>query len=69
VLKGIPGKVRGPGHHSVVVGPDRKTDYVVYHAWDPDMKVRQLCIDPLAWTPDGPRCLGPTNTPQPRPAR
>jgi arabinan endo-1,5-alpha-L-arabinosidase len=69
VLKGIPGKVRGPGHHSVVVGPDRKTDYVVYHAWDPDMKVRQLCIDPLAWTPDGPRCLGPTYTPQPRPAR
>jgi arabinan endo-1,5-alpha-L-arabinosidase len=51
------------------MGPDRKTDYVVYHAWDPDMKVRQLCIDPLAWTPDGPRCLGPTYTPQPQPAR
>ena len=31
------------------------------------MKVRQLCIDPLAWTPDGPRCVGPTTTPQPRP--
>ena len=40
----------------------------VYHAWDADMKVRQLCIDPLAWTRDGPRCLGPTTTPQPRPA-
>jgi len=67
VLKGIPGKVRGPGHHSIVTDPDGKTEYVVYHAWDEAMKVRQLCIDKLAWTPDGPRCTGPTYTPQPRP--
>jgi beta-xylosidase len=66
VLKGIPGKVRGPGHHSIVVGPDGTTEYVVYHAWDPAMKVRQLCIDKLVWTPDGPRCT-PTVTPQPMP--
>jgi len=33
------------------------------------MKVRQLCIDRLAWTPEGPRCVGPTTTPQPRPRR
>jgi arabinan endo-1,5-alpha-L-arabinosidase len=64
VLKGIPGKVRGPGHHSIVGGPDGETDYIVYHAWDGALKVRQLCIDRLEWTPDGPRCAGPTYTPQ-----
>ena len=26
-----------------------------------------LCLDRLAWTPDGPRCVGPTYTPQPLP--
>ena len=65
VLKGIPGKVRGPGHHSMVMGPDNKTEYVVYHAWDAAMKVRQMCIDKLVWTPAGPRCIGPTYSPQP----
>jgi hypothetical protein len=23
-----------------------------------------MCIDPLVWTADGPRCLGPTTGPQ-----
>jgi arabinan endo-1,5-alpha-L-arabinosidase len=69
VLKGVPGKVRGPGHHSIALGPDGTSEYVVYHAWDAAMQVRQLCIDALAWTPDGPRCVGPTTTPQPRPAQ
>src|SRR6185503_401605 len=64
VLKGIRGKVRGPGHHSVVTGPDGKTEYIVYHAWDAKMTVRQMCIDRLVWTPAGPRCAGPTFTPQ-----
>jgi hypothetical protein len=39
----------------------------VYHAWNAAMTARELCIDPLAWTAAGPRCLGPTYTPQPRP--
>jgi arabinan endo-1,5-alpha-L-arabinosidase len=69
VLKGVPGKVRGPGHHSIVRGPDGQTDYFVYHAWDEAMKVRQLCIDRLDWTPQGPRLRGPTYTPQPVPER
>jgi arabinan endo-1,5-alpha-L-arabinosidase len=69
VLKGIPGKVRGPGHHSIVLGPDDRTEYVVYHAWDRDMKVRQMCIDRLDWTAAGPRCAGPTFTEQPGPGR
>ena len=33
-------------------------------AWDKDMKARRMCIDRLEWTSEGPRCLGPTWTPQ-----
>ncbi len=60
VLRGIPGRVLGPGHNSVVVGPDDRTEFLVYHAWDPDRTGRRMCIDPLQWTPDGPRCAGPS---------
>ena len=66
VLHGVPGRVRGPGHHSIVVGPDGR-DWMVYHAWNPEMTVRQLCIDPLVWTAAGPRCT-PTATAQRGPA-
>jgi len=66
VLHGIPGHVRGPGHHSIVFGPDGHTQYVLYHAWDAGMKTRQMCLDKLQWTTAGPRCL-PTDTPQPVP--
>lgn len=64
VLKSVPGHVIGPGHHSIVVGPDNKTEYIAYHSWDTGMKARRLCLDKLIWTKDGPRCLGPTWTPQ-----
>jgi arabinan endo-1,5-alpha-L-arabinosidase len=67
VLQSVPGRVRGPGHHSIVPGPDGKSQWLVYHAWDPAMKIRQMCIDKLDWTPEGPRCLGPSFTPQARP--
>jgi beta-xylosidase len=60
VLQTVPGHVLGPGHNSIAVGPDDETEYLVYHAWDKDMKARQMCIDRLIWTPDGPRCEGPT---------
>lgn len=66
VLHGVPGHVRGPGHHSIVVGPDGH-DWIVYHAWNEEMTVRQLCVDRLNWTAEGPRCAGPTWTPQPAP--
>jgi beta-xylosidase len=64
VLRGVPEHVLGPGHNSVVLGPDEQTEFIVYHAWDTARTARRLCIDPLAWTPSGPRCLGPTWTPQ-----
>jgi arabinan endo-1,5-alpha-L-arabinosidase len=68
VLHSVAGKVRGPGHHSHTLGPDGKTEYLVYHAWNKEMTERQLCIDKLSWTKQGPRCQGPTYTPQPIPA-
>jgi beta-xylosidase len=64
VLRSIPGHVIGPGHHSIVLGPDDETEYFAYHAWDIEMKARRMCLDRLAWTEFGPRCLGPTWTPQ-----
>lgn len=60
VLRTIPNHVLGPGHNSIVTGPDGETEFVVYHAWDKDMKARQMFIDHLVWSPTGPRCEGPT---------
>lgn len=55
VLRSIPGQLIGPGHNSIVRGPDQ-TEYLVYHAWNPAGTERQIYISPLTWTPDGPRC-------------
>jgi GH43 family beta-xylosidase len=66
VLRSVPGRVIGPGHNSVVTGPDGQ-DYLVYHAWDPARTRRRMCLDRLEWTPDGPRTDAPTFTPQPAP--
>jgi GH43 family beta-xylosidase len=66
VLRAIEGKVLGPGHNSVIVGPDGRTEYLVYHAWDAQRTARRMFIDPLIWMEDGtghpprPRCTGPT---------
>ncbi|HYP16715.1 MAG TPA: family 43 glycosylhydrolase, partial [Opitutus sp.] len=64
VLRGLEGKVLGPGHNSVVRGPDGRTLFVVYHAWDAGRTARRMCIDPLVFTAEGPRCVGPTTEPQ-----
>jgi beta-xylosidase len=64
ILKTIPDHMLGPGHNSIVTGPDGESLFVVYHAWDPEKTGRRLCIDRLMRTPKGPRCLGPTWTPQ-----
>jgi beta-xylosidase len=60
VLRTVPGHVIGPGHACVATGPDGETEFLVYHAWDKDMKARQMFIDRLVWTDEGPRCEGPT---------
>ncbi len=42
VLRGVPDHVIGPGLHFVVVGPDRMTRFLCYHACDPAMTARQI---------------------------
>ncbi len=51
------GSLRGPGHNSIVTGPDGSTDYIVYHAWDREMTARRMFISELLWTPAGPECV------------
>jgi beta-xylosidase len=55
VLHTIPGELIGPGHNSIVRGPDGE-DCIVYHAWDARMTARRMFIDRLIWTTDGPCC-------------
>jgi len=63
VLRSSPGRLLGPGHNSVVTGPDGG-DWLVYHAWDAEWIARRMCLDRVTWTPDGPRTAGPTSEPQ-----
>jgi len=60
VLKTVPNHVIGPGHNTIIRGPDGETDYIVYHAWDKQMKLRRMFVDELNWTSEGPRCQGPS---------
>ncbi len=64
VLRGIPEQVPGPGHNSVVVGPDGATQFLVYHAWDAQRTMRRMCIDPLVFDDGRPVCRGPTTDEQ-----
>jgi beta-xylosidase len=49
----------GPGHTSIArIG--NQTDMLVYHCWDAARTARRMCLDPLIWTPQGPRCDGPS---------
>lgn len=63
LLASVPGRVRGPGHNSIVTTPGG-IDVLVYHAWDEPGTRRQMWIDPLEWTSRGPSTPGPTWTPQ-----
>jgi beta-xylosidase len=56
VLRTIPSRLIGPGHNTVITGPNSQTDYLVYHAWDRRMTRRQMHVSPLIWTAAGPRC-------------
>ena len=66
LLATVPGRVRGPGHNSVVT-TNGGTDMLVYHAWNAAGSRRQMCIDPLLWNVDGPFTSGPSWTEQPLP--
>lgn len=60
VLKSVEGKIIGPGHNSVILGPDSKSHFIVYHSWNPERTKRQMCLDPIEWTPAGPKAFQPS---------
>jgi hypothetical protein len=68
VLRTLPGEVIGPGHNSVVRGPDNLQMFCVYHRWAADGSGRLLSIDRLEWVGDRILVLGPSTSPQPVPA-
>ena len=68
ILRTIPGDVIGPGHNCVVVGPNGRDLYCIYHCWSNGERV--LAIDRMDYA--GGRRLfivGPTSSPQPAPNR
>jgi beta-xylosidase len=63
----------GPGHCSVVTGPDGGT-WMLYHAWRPnsigsDDPGRSMWLDRVTWSDGRPSVHGPTAGPQPVPPR
>jgi GH43 family beta-xylosidase len=65
ILRTIPGRVVGPGHNSVVRGPDNRQLFCVYHRW---MDAgRTMAIDPLDWAGERMLVLGPSDEPRPVP--
>ncbi|HEX5041297.1 MAG TPA: glycoside hydrolase family 43 protein [Candidatus Polarisedimenticolaceae bacterium] len=67
ILRTEPGRVIGPGHNSVVLGPDGRQLYCVYHRWAMESGERVLCIDRLDWAGDRLLVLGPSDAPVPAP--
>ena len=66
ILRTIPGRITGPGHNSVVRGPNNRELYCVYHRWDQEGRV--LSIDRMDFA--GPGLIfvaGPSELPQPSP--
>ena len=54
VLRTLPSELIGPGHNSLVRGPDGQ-DYLVFHAWDPAHTARRMFVERLGGAPGGPR--------------
>ena len=67
ILRTLPGAVVGPGHNSVIRGPNNRELYCVYHAWQNDQRVAS--IDRMDFASDRIFVIGPTFTPQIRPYR
>ena len=51
-------RITGPGHHSVILGPDGVTAYAVYHAYDGVLEGRKVHLDRITWCGDRP-LIGP----------
>jgi GH43 family beta-xylosidase len=65
LLRSAPGHLIGPGHNSFTESSDGSQEYIVYHAWDPGMTARRMCMDQLNWDNGTPVIHGPSWTPQP----
>jgi len=65
ILRSIPDVVVGPGHNSVVRGPNNRELYCVYHRWTDAGRV--LAIDRMDFAGDRIFVAGPTVTEQPAP--
>ncbi|MCA1555081.1 MAG: glycoside hydrolase family 43 protein, partial [Acidobacteria bacterium] len=63
ILRTVPEQVIGPGHNSVVRGPDNQQLFCVYHRWDGE-RGRVLAIDRLDWVGERLIVLGASCTPQ-----
>jgi GH43 family beta-xylosidase len=66
-LCSIADKVVGPGHNSVVRGPDNHQTFCVYHRWSENCSDRVLAIDRMDWVGERLLVIGPTTTPQREP--
>ncbi len=66
ILRASPERLRGPGHNSLVIGPDG-AQRIVYHAWNEAMTVRRMHIDRLDWV-DNDRGDWPRQIPRVRPS-
>ena len=67
ILRTLPGQVIGPGHNSVVRGPDNRQLFCVYHRWAQNLSSRVMAIDRLDWAGERMLVLGPSASPQPAP--
>jgi len=65
LLRTVPGKIVGPGHNSIVRGPNGRELYCVYHRWTDAGRV--MAIDRLDFAGDRMFITGATDTPQPAP--
>jgi GH43 family beta-xylosidase len=65
ILRTVPGKVIGPGHNSIIRGPNNCELFCVYHRWIGNERV--LAIDRMDLTGNRIYINGATDTPQPAP--
>ena len=49
ITHSIQGTIIGPGHNSIILGPDRQTTYIVYHAWNSAKTTRSPYVSQVNW--------------------
>lgn len=65
ILRTMPERIIGPGHNSVVRGPNNRELYCVYHRWVEGQRV--MAIDRMDFAGTRIFIVGPTDTVQPAP--